>query len=121
MDGQCRTCRSRPARALGLLGRRVRDEQDDDTVLIPLIEHLGRIHYAVPRRCADILVNSHFHLQTLHSYGVTGATHRPTIASIRPDAAARQERWDIDLPASSGRSRWAQVCINRLRAMMLRS
>src|SRR5271156_5638320 len=40
MDGKCRTCRSRPARALGLLGRRVRDEQDDDTVLIPLIEHL---------------------------------------------------------------------------------
>jgi hypothetical protein len=61
MDGQCGTRRSRPAGALGLLGGWVRVEQDDDTVVIALVENFGRIHNAVARRCADMLVDSHFH------------------------------------------------------------
>src|SRR5271154_6478872 len=82
MDSQRRTCRSRPASALGQLSRRARVEQDDDAVLIALIEQFGSVHHTIARRRAGILVDSHFHPHTRHSYGVTGANHRPTIASM---------------------------------------
>jgi len=40
-------------------------EQDNHAVFVTLVEHLGRIQYAVSRRSADILVDSHFHLRTV--------------------------------------------------------
>lgn len=119
VNGLRRARRDRPACPIDLAGRRMHVQQDDDSVLIPLAEHLGCIHDTVPRGCANTLVDSYFHPATLHSCGVTGASHRPTITSIRPDPVARQDR--IGAPAASARSRSAQVCINRLRAMMLRS
>src|SRR5271166_3320567 len=74
MDGQCGTCRSCAAGALGLLGGRVLVEQDDDAVVVPLVENFGRIHDAVPRRCADVLIDSHFH----YSLFTRAASRAPT-------------------------------------------
>src|SRR6516162_1307875 len=48
VDGQCGARRGRAACALFLLGRWIRVEQDDHAVVVPLVEHLGRVHDAVP-------------------------------------------------------------------------
>src|ERR1700733_561298 len=62
-----------------------------------------------------------FYSQLLHSCGVTGANQSPTTASMRPDPAACHEGLGTDAPAAIARSRSAQVCISRLRAIRLRS
>lgn len=41
VDGQRGTRRGRPARVVGLLGRRIGGEQHDDAVVVALVEHLG--------------------------------------------------------------------------------
>jgi hypothetical protein len=61
VNGRRGARRGRMACALGLLGRWIRIEQHDNPVVVALVEHLGRVHDAVTRGCANILVDSHFH------------------------------------------------------------
>src|ERR1700751_5579359 len=59
VNGQRGAGRGRPACALGLLGRRIRIEQDHNAVLVPLVEQLGRVHDTVSPRCANVVVDRH--------------------------------------------------------------
>src|SRR5258705_6082886 len=116
VDGKGRARRGRRSGVVGQLWSGPLDQQRDDAVVVAWVEHVGRVEHALPRRDALVLVHRHLHRRS--SFAVTGASHMPTIASISPEPAACHDVRATVAPLASARSRSAQLCINRFRAMM---